>query len=97
MISANERLKILQNILARGGDIGEIDLHSEMSKSLSAINGYNASKEIANMQRMAQMPLNNDSTGAISPEMGQSATQDPNALNQPMSEGNGTLNLPPNM
>lgn len=89
MISANERLKILQNILARGGDIGEIDLHAEMSKSLSAINGYNASKEIANMQRMAQMPINNDSGGVISPEVTPSTQQ-------PM-EGQGTLNLPPQM
>ena len=48
-MSAKEDMIILHNILARGGDIGEIDLHVELSKAKSAINGMKAQSDMQNM------------------------------------------------
>lgn len=54
MTSANERLKILYNILARGGGIENVDLYSELSKSLSTINSFDTQQQ---MSQMAAPPM----------------------------------------
>lgn len=56
-MSAKEDLIILNNILARGGDISEIDLHSEFAKAKSFQNRFKAQGEIddyMNSQRTMQ-------------------------------------------
>lgn len=57
-MSAAEELKILRNIMARSGDIGEVDLQSELSKALAGINALNSQEELMNMQRMAELSQN---------------------------------------
>lgn len=57
-MTAAEELKILRNIMARSGDIGEVDLQSELSKALAGINALNSQEELMNMQRMAELSQN---------------------------------------
>lgn len=82
MTKADE-LKVAMNIVSRVGLSG--DLMGEFSKAMSAINGFNSQEQMMNMQNMAQnTPVAPpQSTGdPMSPRMGESMPQGPNALNQ---------------
>jgi hypothetical protein len=83
MATATERYKIALNILARVGIDG--NLHDEYARAMSTLHGLQTYNEM----NVPQTPQD-----IISPPMGNNATQDPNTVNQPQNEGNGTLNLP---
>jgi hypothetical protein len=80
-MSAVDELRILHNILARGGDIGEIDLHVELAKAMSAINGMKAQTDMQNMANMPVPPTPATAGQTISPPVDNSATQPPQGLN----------------
>jgi hypothetical protein len=65
----SERLKVAQNIIARGG-IERVDLYAELAKSEALMNGINA--EMA-MQPPppAEMPLEQPNSSVGAPIMGQ--------------------------
>jgi hypothetical protein len=79
----SDRLKVAQNIIARGG-IGGVDLYSELAKSEALMNGIGA--EMAMRPPTPQeMPLEqpNSSVGApIMPQAGESTT--PTEITPPM-------------
>lgn len=80
----SDRLKVAQNIIARGG-IGGVDLYSELAKSEALMNGIGA--EMAMRPPAPQeMPLEqqNSSVGApIMPQAGESTT--PTEIMPPMA------------
>ncbi len=74
-MTAREELTILRNIMARSGDMGEVDLQSELSKALAGINAMNSQEELMNMQRMAELSQNQP-VQPLSPEQGMNVPQD---------------------
>lgn len=90
-MTAEEKLKIIDNILARSGGIENIDLYGELAKATSMLNGMKAQADMASMQNMANMTSPQPLQGTNSPLAGQSTTQEPT---MPQNEGNGELNLP---
>lgn len=85
-----EEYKVAMNIVARVGLGG--DVIGEFAKAMSTINGMSSQEQIMNMQNMAQ----NTPTASpqppqdtMSPEMGDNATQDPNASNQSSQPSEG--------
>lgn len=88
MIPAKDRYAILMNAIARSGGLDDIDLAGELAKSLSAINGFNAQQQMAAMQNPVVAP-SQPPQGTITPEAVQTPMQP--------TEGQGELNLPPQM
>ena len=81
MASAAERLKIIENVIARVGLDG--DVLGEYSKAMSALNGlqtYNEMNPPVPQNLPPEGSVGTD-TGQITPEMGQSAPQSENGLN----------------
>jgi hypothetical protein len=85
MISAKEKLKILYNIINRSGGIENVDLHSELAKSLSAINTMATQDHIAQMQPPPQP------SQPVIPPQEQPVQPEPTAQQSPLP------NTPPGM
>lgn len=96
-MNAKDRYKLMFDLVANAGGIDQIDLASEFSKAMSAIEKLRVGANIAQPQINASVAPASNAGGAIAQPPMDTATQDPNALNQPQNEGNGTLNLPPQM
>jgi len=81
MASAAERLKIIENVIARVGLNG--DVLGEYSRAMSALNGLQTYNEMNPPipQNLPPEGTAGDDTGQITPEMGQSAPQSDNGLN----------------
>ena len=68
----SDMLKVAQNIAARGG-MTEVDLHSELSRSIALLNGLEAEAGMA--QPSMSQNVQNPSVGApIMPQEGESTT-----------------------
>ena len=83
MASAAERLKIIENVIARVGLNG--DVLGEYSRAMSALNGLQTYNEM-NPPTPQNLPPEGSvgtDTGQITPEMGQSTAQSDNGLNMP--------------
>jgi hypothetical protein len=99
-ISAKERLRLMEEIIADAGGIENIDLHSELAKKLTTIRRQKMA-EIPSVPITAQgimgnssvLPTNPPVGGTISPSMAQESTQDPNAPQSPEM----VQNTPPGM
>ena len=102
IVSGKDRLKIIQNIIAQAGGIENVDLASELPKTLSALNGLHAQQQIAGMQNNAPVTPPQGAGQGFSgqptnpaPEQANAPDMPPNDQNQPpMNEGQGALNLP---
>ena len=83
MASAAERLKIIENVIARVGLNG--DVLGEYSKAMSALNGLQTYTEMnppIPQNLPPEQPIATD-TGQITPEMGQNTATAGNGLNMP--------------
>jgi hypothetical protein len=75
-MTAQDRLRILYNIIARSGNIEDIDLSAELAKNLSLVNSMESQDMMQNMPVSAP---NNNAGATISPDMGQSMGQTPSS------------------
>ncbi len=75
-MTSEDKLRILYNILARSGGIENVDLSSELAKSMAIINGLDAQSQMMDMQNMANQAIPQPPESTISPEMGQSTPQE---------------------
>jgi hypothetical protein len=69
----SERLKVAQNIIARGGIEG-IDLYAELARSEALMNGISAEMDMMGENNAPISPVE-PSGGTIMPQEGQSTTQ----------------------
>jgi hypothetical protein len=93
-MTADEKLKIIDNILARSGGIENIDLYGELAKATSMMNTFAAQQQLSDMQNMASMTPPQTQGSIISPESGQSTPLMPTEPTMPQNEGQGAMNLP---
>ena len=78
-MTAQERLSVLHNIIAKVGVDG--DLAGEFSKAMSMLNGFNSYQAIN--PPVPQITPTDNTGGIISPEMGQSMPTEQGGLNTP--------------
>jgi hypothetical protein len=83
-VNATDRFKILLNIIAKVGIEG--DVIGELSRTMAGLNGM---ESMTAMQAQQPMPPQMPNEAVSAPMSGQE-TVTPN----PMTEGQGTLNLP---
>lgn len=76
----SERLKVAQNIIARGG-IENIDLYAELARSEALLNGLDAEQGMVQPNMPQGMPVG-PVGGTIMPQEGQSTT--PTEIMPPM-------------
>jgi hypothetical protein len=79
-LTPQERLTVLNNIIARTGGMDKVDLKAELAKAEAGVNQMNS-----------PMSSNQGVTGTFSPQEGNMSTQGETPLNQP---GNQPLETP---
>ena len=85
-LSGKDRLRILQNAIARAGGIDKVDLASELSKSVAMLNGISAQDTLNQYQSNMAMGSPQGTGGVIPPETTQSMPED--------QSGSNGVNLP---
>ena len=80
-LSGKDRLRILQNAIARVGSIDKVDLATELAKSVSMVNGFNAQQQLSQFGSDMAMNAPQATGGMISPDASQGMTEEQTALN----------------
>jgi hypothetical protein len=93
-MKASEKQKILFNILARGGNIDDIDLSTELAKSMALLNRADSMGQMTQMQNPVPMTTPEAVGQPIPPAVEQNTGQPPQSPQINQNEGQGALNLP---